>query len=292
VYSSVSMGAIGVKADSLAEEIALASSAGFAGVHFTITELADLVDAEGAEAVRARFAKANVVPAGWGIPAGWNGSNDAWRELVTALPRLARAAAAVGAHRAATWIWSGADERDFTANRAFHLGRLTPIARTLAEQGASLGLEFLGPKTLRDRFRFPFICGSGEMVAMCREIGPNVGLLLDCWHWYTAHETVGDLKALRREDVVVVHVNDAPRDVPVDEQLDNKRALPGATGVIDIVSFLSALRDIGYQGPVMAEPMQCGLDALPSDEERLRVTRASIQDIFDRAGIVESIEHA
>src|SRR5262249_8583745 len=124
------------------------------------------------------------------------------------------------------------------------------------------------------------------------DVGPNVGLLLDCWHWYTAHETADDLRALRGDDVVVVHVNDAPSGVQIDEQIDNKRALPGATGVIDIKTFLSVLRENGYRGPVMAEPMQCGLDALPSDEERLKATRSSIRAVFDRAGIIEQIEQA
>src|SRR5262249_5736295 len=159
--------------------------------------------------------------------------------------------------------------------------RLTPIAAALADRGILLGLEFLGPKTLRDHFRFPFISSSREMLALCNDVGPNVGLLLDCWHWYTAHETVDELRALRRDDVVVVHVNDAPTAVPIDEQLDNRRALPGATGVIDIETFLSVLDEIGYPGPVMAELMQCGLDALPSDEERLKATRSSIRAVFD-----------
>ncbi|MGH2533696.1 MAG: sugar phosphate isomerase/epimerase family protein [Thermomicrobiales bacterium] len=292
MYSSVAMGAIGVKTGSLAEEIALASVAGFAGVHFDIHELADRIDAEGAAAVRSRFADANVVPAGWGLPTRWSGDVDDWRRLVAEMPRLADAAATVGAHRAATWIWSGSDERSFDENRAFHVERLAPIAAALAERGVSLGLEFLGPKTLRDRFRFPFITSSGEMLALCKDVGPNVGLLLDCWHWYTAHETADDLRALRRDDVVVVHVNDAPAGVPIDEQLDNRRALPGTTGVIDIVTFLSVLAEIGYQGPVMAEPMQCGLDTLPTDEARLQATRSSLRAIFAHAGIVETIEQA
>jgi sugar phosphate isomerase/epimerase len=286
------MNAIGVNAGSLAEEIALASAAGFAGVHVDVRELADLVDAEGAAAVRARFAAANVVPAGWGLPSRWSGDVDDWRRLVAELPRLADAAAAVGAHRTATWIWSGSDERAFDENRAYHVERLSPIATALAVRGISLGLEFLGPKTLRDRFRYHFISGSRAMLEMCREIGPNVGLLLDCWHWYTAHETPDDLQALRCEDVVFVHVNDAPTGVPIDEQLDNRRALPGVTGVIDIETFLTVLDEIGYPGPVMAEPMQCGLDALPSDQERLKATRSAIRAVFDRAGIVETIEQA
>ena len=94
------------------------------------------------------------------------------------------------------------------------------------------------------------------MLALGREIGPNVGLLLDCWHWYTSHGTLDDLKRLTAEQVVYVHVNDAPAGIPVDEQQDMVRALPGETGVIDIVGFLQTLRAIGYDGPVTPEPFK------------------------------------
>src|SRR6185369_16124190 len=92
------------------------------------------------------------------------------------------------------------------------------------------------------------------MLEMGAEIGSNVGLLLDVWHWYTSGGTVDELKALRNEQVVYVHVSDAPVGVPVDKQIDNKRCLPGATGVIDIGGFLGALKQIGYDGPIVPEP--------------------------------------
>ena len=38
----------------------------------------------------------------------------------------------------------------------------------------------------------------------------NIGVILDSYHWYTAGGTVADIRALRAEDVVYVHVNDAP----------------------------------------------------------------------------------
>ena len=62
------------------------------------------------------------------------------------------------------------------------------------------------------------------------------------------------LKALTPAQVVYVHVNDAPAGVPIDEQMDGVRALPGETGVIDIAGFLKALQGIGYDGPVTPEP--------------------------------------
>ena len=40
----------------------------------------------------------------------------------------------------------------------------------------------------------------------------------------------------------------------MDDYMDNERALPGATGVVDIAGFLGALNTIGYDGPIVPEP--------------------------------------
>ena len=82
-----------------------------------------------------------------------------------------------------------------------------------------------------------------------------------------------------------MHVNDAPAGIHVDEQIDSVRDLPGVTGVLDIVGFLQALRDIGYDGPVTPEPFKKELKDLPSDGERLVVANAAMDKIFQQAGI-------
>ena len=85
-----------------------------------------------------------------------------------------------------------------------------------------------GPRTLRVDKPYGFIHSMDGMLGLAHAIGTgNVGLLLDCWHWYTGLGTVSDLMALTAEDVVHVHVNDAPAGVDVADQIDNKRALPG-----------------------------------------------------------------
>ena len=54
--------------------------------------------------------------------------------------------------------------------------------------------------------------------------------------------------------------------IPKHEQRDNRRELPVATGVIDVSSFLNALQEIGYDGPVRAEPFNQKLGAMGNDE--------------------------
>jgi sugar phosphate isomerase/epimerase len=42
--------------------------------------------------------------------------------------------------------------------------------------------------------------------------------------------------------------------------------LPAATGVIPVKQFLDALLQIGYDGPIQAEPFNAALRALPVDQ--------------------------
>jgi predicted xylose isomerase-like sugar epimerase len=73
--------------------------------------------------------------------------------------------------------------------------------------------------------------------------------------------------------------------VPLDAQVDNVRALPGETGVIDIAGFLQTLQKIGYDGPVTPEPFAKELAEFDSDGERLRVVGAAMDRIFALAGL-------
>jgi sugar phosphate isomerase/epimerase len=286
MYKALSPGAIHVQPRDLDEAIADARTGGFQGVEIKVREVAGLVEHQGAGYVRERFAAAGLQPAGWGLPVDWKGSEAAWQSGLEELPRLAAAAAAIGCTRTTTWVPPASDDRPFEENHQFHLERFRPIARVLNEHGCQLGLEFIGPKTSRDRLRYPFIYRMEDMLRLGAAIGPNVGLLLDCWHWYTSGGTLDDLHDLRNEQVAYVHVNDAPAGIARDEQQDQVRALPGETGVIEIAGFLRALQAIGYAGPVVPEPFARDLADLPSDADRLRVVGAAMDRIFQQAGIV------
>jgi sugar phosphate isomerase/epimerase len=285
MYSTLSPGAIGVKTKDLSDLVAKAKSAKFKGAEFSVGEAADLIDREGVAAVHGLFTKGGVIAAGWGLPTNWRGDEAAWRADLEKLPRLAKAGAALGAKRTFTWILSWDDNRPDAENWKFHVDRFTPIARILADHGVGVGLEFLGPKTLYKNKAHEFIHSLERMVELCVAIGPNAGLLLDCWHWHASGGTVEAIRKLTPERVVYVHVNDAPSGVALDDLVDNRRCLPGETGVIDIAGFLQALKAIGYDGPVTPEPFKKELNALPSDEERLRVVSAAMADIFRKAGI-------
>jgi sugar phosphate isomerase/epimerase len=284
MYKTLCPGAVGLNPASLDDALRLAALGGFQGLEINVGEVADLLEKDRATNVRQRFTDAGVRAAAWGLPTDWRSSDENWKRGLEQLPRLASAAAAVGADRTATYILSWSDTLPFEENRAFHIERFRPIAEILKHYEISLGLEFLGPKTLYAGKAHPFIHDMQTMLDMAAEIGPNVGLLLDCFHWYTARADVDDILSLIPDQISYVHVNDAPKGTPIDEQLDGVRGLPGETGEIDIAGFLQALQKIGYDGPVTPEPFK-NLSALASDEDRVRVVGESMDKIFTLAGV-------
>lgn len=263
MFRNIAPGAVGIKLG-MADAVALAGKVGWEGMDLPVTEAQQLAAAQGTDAVAALFAEAGVRPGGWGLPLNWRTSYD--KAALEQLGKQAALAQQLGCTRSYTWLMPFSDELPFRENFAFHVRQLQPVAQVLAEQGCQLGLEFIGPRTLREGKRYGFIYTAEGMLSLAAAIGPNVGLLFDAWHWYTGLGTLGDIRALRAEDVVYVHINDAPADVAVEAQIDNVRRLPGVTGVIDLQGFLSTLREIGYDGPVTPEPFDNRLGTLPPEQ--------------------------
>jgi sugar phosphate isomerase/epimerase len=284
MYPNLGVGAIGHKA-TLAESIDFAHRYGFRGIDFSISEVQALANERGVAYVRDLFEAKGVMPAVMSFPVEFRRDEATWRDGLAALSAQAKLAAEIGCKRTATWIPPGHNERTFAENFKFHVERLSPAAAILADHGISFGLEFIGPKTLRKSFKYRFIYTLEGMLALGLALGTgNVGLLLDIWHLYTSHGSLDQVRELDNAEVVVVHINDAPQGIDVDEQLDQVRALPGETGVLDIAGFLQALEEIGYDGPVTVEPFSQRVREMTT-EDAVAATAASIQKVWPHAGI-------
>ncbi len=263
MFRNLSPGAIGIRAE-FAGAVELAVRHGWQGLDLPVAEATRMAAERSPDEVAALFERASLRPGGWGLPINWRAEYD--QAALNALSEQAALAQRLGCTRAYTWLLPSSDELPFRENFAQHVARLQPIAQVLEQHGCRLGLEFIGPRTMREGKRYGFIYSLEGMLCLAQAIGPTAGLLLDSWHWYTSLGTLADIRALRAEDVVYVHINDAPDGVAVEAQIDQVRRLPGATGVIDLAGFLGALREIGYDGPVTPEPFEQRLAALAPDE--------------------------
>jgi sugar phosphate isomerase/epimerase len=276
----LSPGLIGVRAN-LNETIELAVQQGFEAIEPPAGELASLSDDAMAKLQETLKTKGLVWGAA-GVGSPFSSSEEEYKAWMEKLPGITKALQRAGARRVATWLLPGDNRLTYRENFRRHLERARAIAKVMDDHGLSFGLEYVGPKTGWTRSRYPFIHTMKEMRELIAEAGNrNLGLLLDSWHWYTAGETVADLRSLRNEEIVAVHLNDAPSGVAVDQQVDNKRALPASTGVIDIVGFLGGLIAIGYDGPAAAEPFDPELGRMPR-EQAVRKTSEAIRAALQR----------
>ncbi len=267
----------------LDEALQLAHSNGFAALDLPLNELLARAEQGSVQEILERFQAEDIRPGGWGLPLEFRTSEEAYRTSLEKLPQYAGLAQQLGSPWCFTWILPFSDTLDYAANMEHHVQRLRPAAQILADHNIRLGLEFVGPKTLRANHPYTFIHTIAGALELGEQIGTgNTGLLLDCWHWYTSQATVEDITRLSAEQVVYVHVNDAPQGLTPDAQIDKQRLLPGASGVIDIIRFLQALTQIGYTGPIVAEPFNAEVNSLPP-AERVQRTGESMRAIMQQA---------
>jgi len=274
MFKNLNLGALGFRT-SFPETAELALAAGFQGLDLDLFEMKGILETKSADEMKSFIKERGLRLGGWGLPLILGGDEEKFRKGVETLPGLAETARELGCLRAFTWIMPFSDKLDFKSNFALHVERLSSVAEILDDRQCVLGLEFVGPRTSRINRKYEFIHDMDGMLKLRDAIETkNLGLLLDCWHWYTSHGTLDQITGLRGRDIVYVHVNDAPLGIPVDEQIDNVRRLPGETGVIDIAGFLNALKEIGYDGPVTPEPFEKKLKELTAREAVSKVGKA------------------
>jgi len=267
-------GMIGVTAKTQAEVNALAKAHGFESVEARGPELAAMSPDDLAR-LKADMQSERLV---WGagfLPNDARADSPTFAEAIKNLPALAAGLQRAGVTRVGTWISPGSDELTYLQNYKRHVERIGLIAGILDDHGIRLGLEYIGTPGLRRARRYAFIHSMTEARELFADVGAqNLGFVLDSWHWWTARETGENLRRVTNRDVVAVDLNDAPAGIPIDDQKDNQRELPAATGVIPIGEFVRALVEMNYDGPVRAEPFNAALNALENDEACARTVAA------------------
>jgi sugar phosphate isomerase/epimerase len=264
-YAILSLGRLGLHA-SFPESLELATKHGFEGLDPDAGYLASLND-DGLHRLLDDLQKRNLKFGAAGLPVEFRKDPDTFNSDLKKLPATAAVLQRAGIWRVNTWILPCSDDLTYLQNFRQHAERLRLCAQVLADQGQVLGLEYVSPRTLWRSQKHPFIHTLSEMKELLVAIGTdNLGIQLDSWHWFNAQETQQDLLTLRGQDVITVDLNDAPTGLTLDQYRDNSRELPAATGVIPVKQFLDALLQIGYDGPIQAEPFNAALRALPLEQ--------------------------
>ena len=253
VFANLCSVTMSIRGLNLLELIALAKTNHFGGIDLP----AEALQSEEAASSAAR----TMADAGleWGIfwlPADFSSCSDSqYRDAMRILHKVLPLVQLAGCTRCYNHIWPGSKDKTYLANFRFHASRLKALADLLGRYGVTLGLEFIGAKTLRDDFKYPFVHTLAEALELADAVDPTVGIVLDMYHLYTSGGCIEDLRqTLPADRIVNIHANDAPLGRAREEQMDMEREMPLATGVIDAPGIVRWLKEVGYSGPVIAEP--------------------------------------
>ena len=279
MYSNLNSGAL-VGGVSFEQSIELASEMGFGGVSPDTSYLRSLSPGELA-GLQSRVTDIGLRWGAPGIGVDPGGAEEKFQEDLETLRGDAANLQRAGVDRTVRYLWPTSDDRTYEENLELHASRIGKIGAVLAGHGIRLGLEYVGPKTLWSTGKYPFVRTLKQTRELITASGAgNVGICLDTFHWYTAGESAEDLRALTDADVISADVNDGVAGVEPEAQIDGQRELPGATGVIDLAGFMGALRNIGYSGPVQAEPFNAVLRSL-EPREAIERTAAAVKAALD-----------
>jgi sugar phosphate isomerase/epimerase len=270
-----------------ADKIRLAAKTGYGGVDW------DLGPARtaGLETTKALFAELKIRPTITNLPMArplpFAGDDAAFTEALKPLADDAAFIAGVGCKKMML-VLSATSPTPKDEFRKLVVQRLSAVSEVLQKANLRLGLEFLGPLYMRQgpgrdgQPRTPFIWTLPETVALAKDCGPNMGAVLDVWHWHHSGGTVQDILDAGNDRIVHVHISDA-KPAPAEEVRDNQRVMPGE-GSIDLIGFLQALKKIGYADGVSPEP----LGRIPpemSAEEGAKLGLETTLAVMKKAGV-------
>jgi len=269
------------------DKIRLAAKAGYGGVDW------DLGPAKtaGLDATKALFAELKIRPTITNLPMArplpFAGETAAFQEGLKLLADDAAFIAGVGCKKMML-VLSATSPTPKDEFRKLVVERLSAVSEVLQKANLRLGLEFLGPLYMRQgpgrdgQPRTPFIWTLPETVALAKDCGPNMGAVLDVWHWHHSGGTIQDILNAGGDRIVHVHISDA-KPAPAEEVRDNQRVMPGE-GSIDLTGFLQALKKIGYTDGVSPEP----LGRIPpemSAEEGAKLGLETTLAVMKKAGV-------
>ncbi len=264
----------------------LAARVGYGGVDWSLGP----AKTAGLDATKALFAELKIKPTITNFPMArplpFGGEQAAFQEALVTLADDAAFSAGIGCRKMMIVLpATGPLPKD--EYRKVVRDRIAAVSDVLQRSNTRLGLEFLGVPQFRAGRAGgpppnPFIWTLPETVALARDTGPNIGAILDVWHWHHSGSTIADILAADAPRIIHIHVSDAKETPPADVR-DNQRLMPGE-GIIDLVGFFQALGKIGYVDGVSPEP----LGRVPADmsaEDAARLGLETTLAVMKKAGV-------
>ena len=283
MFKNLNASALGVSGHQ-SEIIELALTYGFQGFDLDIKGFAARVKLRGMEYSRRLIDSAKIRVGSFRLPLEWDIDDDQFKEKRAKLTEIAQVAAEIGCTRCLATIAPAGDTRPYHENFEFHKHRFADICQILEPHGIRLGIGFLAAEEFRKSQAFQFIHDLEALSLLVNMIdSPNVGILLDTWDLHVCGATVEDVRGLSGEKIVAVQLADLPADATDVNQ--SQRKLPAVDGPAGIPAILTALAEIGFDGPLTLQPAKAALGGIRRDAVVERAGQA-LDSVWKAAGLM------
>ncbi len=255
MFKNFSPSALGVSGHQ-SEIIELALTFGFTGIDVNMAEFAVRARLKGMPYARRLLDSAKLRVGTFPLPLEWDTDDESFQAELKKLPEYAQCAAELGCTRTTAMLAPAGDQRPYHENFEFHRHRFHEICAALKPSGVRLALGFQAAEYLRRNRPFQFIHDLDATTLLLNMVAAsNLGLLLDTWDIVACGGSVETVRKLPLQQIVAVRVADMPGGVAPADLDDKSRLLPGAeNGRVNVAAFLTALKEMGYDGPVTVKP--------------------------------------
>ena len=252
------------------DRVRAVASTGWAGIGFAHDDLQVVRETIGLSTLRAEIDSAGLQHTEVELASGWWRQDDVswrgtWELLLDAAQELGASFIKVGTEL-------GSPVKDITP----FVEPLRRIADEAVHHGTRVALEPLP---------FGLIGSMPQGADLIRAAGhPAAGLVVDFWHVFRADTTLVDLVACLDPDMVFgVELCDAQPEIvgTLFEDTRDRRNLVGQ-GAQDVVGFIRAMREVGFQGPWGVEILSTEHRQRPLIDA-LTVARDTTMKAFERA---------
>jgi sugar phosphate isomerase/epimerase len=252
------------------ERVRAVASTGWAGIGFARGDLQVVRETIGFPALRAEIDAAGLQHVEVELASGWWREDDlswrtTWELLVEAARELRASFIKVG-----TEFGSPVDD----------ITRFVEPLRRIADEASANGT-----RVAIEPLPFALIGSIPQGADLIRAAGHKAaGLVVDFWHVFRADTTLAELVACLDQNIVLgVELSDAQPEAigTLFEDTRDRRTLIGH-GAQDVVGFIRAMREVGFDGPWGVEILSIEHRQRPL-MEALTVARDSTLDAFKKA---------
>lgn len=267
------------------EIIELALTYGFHSIDIDVEEFGGRARDRGVDYASRLIRSAGLSLGCFALPIKWEVEDDVFKKGLEKLGEYARFVGEIGGVRCTALVPPAGDSRPYHENFEFHRRRFSEICGALAEGNVKLALGFRAAESEREEKAFQFIHDFDALKTLVEMIdADNVGILLDVWDLDVSGGSVDTIRSLSSDKVVAVQLADKPGDVANESLTEKNRLVPSTASQIDVVGALTALGEIGYEGPITIKPFR-GVTKGMRREQIVKDSAEALDEIWKAANL-------